>query len=235
MPPSRRRLRSRTASWRAARRPHSDALVSVHCDWRSVSLSRRASTQAEYLRKASPSAITKVVARQIFDSRGNPTVEADVYTYKVRASPTRGSREAYGQPSRQTARSAFFPHSIRFGALVSVLSQLYNDDCSCVQGMFRAAVPSGASTGIYEAVELRDNDKAKCASSAAEWQARCSPPFPQVCHQPPLTDRSRARYMGKGVQTAVDNVNKIIAPALIVRVVSAPRGDCFFRGEKGPA
>lgn len=28
--------------------------------------------------------------------------------------------------------------------------------------MFRAAVPSGASTGIYEAVELRDNDKAKC-------------------------------------------------------------------------
>ena len=30
------------------------------------------------------------------------------------------------------------------------------------QGMFRAAVPSGASTGIYEAVELRDGDKAKC-------------------------------------------------------------------------
>jgi enolase len=57
-----------------------------------------------------PSAITKIVGRQILDSRGNPTVEADVYTYK---------------------------------------------------GMFRAAVPSGASTGVHEAVELRDADKSK--------------------------------------------------------------------------
>lgn len=32
----------------------------------------------------------------------------------------------------------------------------------CVsQGLFRAAVPSGASTGIYEALELRDNDKTR--------------------------------------------------------------------------
>jgi len=44
----------------------------------------------------------------------------------------------------------------------------------------RAAVPSGASTGAFEAVELRDNDK--------------------------------NRYLGKGVQKAVDNVNNIIAP-----------------------
>jgi enolase len=48
------------------------------------------------------------VGRQIFDSRGNPTVEADVYTHK---------------------------------------------------GMFRSMTPSGASTGIHEAVELRDGDK----------------------------------------------------------------------------
>ena len=54
------------------------------------------------------SLITSVFARQILDSRGNPTVEVDVYT-------NTGS----------------------FG---------------------RAAVPSGASTGIHEAVELRDND-----------------------------------------------------------------------------
>jgi len=47
----------------------------------------------------------------------------------------------------------------------------------------RAMVPSGASTGEYEAVELRDGDK--------------------------------SRYLGKGVQKAVDNVNNIIAPALI--------------------
>jgi enolase len=56
------------------------------------------------------STIRAVHARQIFDSRGNPTVEVDVVTEK---------------------------------------------------GVFRAAVPSGASTGIYEAVELRDNDKSR--------------------------------------------------------------------------
>jgi enolase len=55
--------------------------------------------------------IEEIVARQIFDSRGNPTVEVDVYT-----------------------------ESGAFG---------------------RAAVPSGASTGKREAVELRDNDKKK--------------------------------------------------------------------------
>merc|ERR1712018_762168 len=54
--------------------------------------------------------IKKILARQIYDSRGNPTVEVDLTTEK---------------------------------------------------GIFRAAVPSGASTGIYEALELRDKDKAK--------------------------------------------------------------------------
>jgi len=53
--------------------------------------------------------IKSIKARQIFDSRGNPTVEVDLTTDK---------------------------------------------------GLFRSAVPSGASTGIYEALELRDNDKA---------------------------------------------------------------------------
>ncbi|CAL1694815.1 unnamed protein product [Somion occarium] len=52
--------------------------------------------------------ISKIHARQIFDSRGNPTVEVDLYTEK---------------------------------------------------GRFRASVPSGASTGVHEAVELRDGDK----------------------------------------------------------------------------
>lgn len=51
--------------------------------------------------------ISKIHARQIYDSRGNPTVEVDLVTGK---------------------------------------------------GLFRAAVPSGASTGIYEALELRDKD-----------------------------------------------------------------------------
>ncbi|XP_066568398.1 gamma-enolase [Amia ocellicauda] len=54
--------------------------------------------------------IQKIHAREILDSRGNPTVEVDLHTEK---------------------------------------------------GLFRAAVPSGASTGIYEALELRDNDKSR--------------------------------------------------------------------------
>jgi len=76
--------------------------------------------------------IELVLAREILDSRGNPTVEADV----ILESGARG----------------------------------------------RAAVPSGASTGEHEAVELRDGDS--------------------------------ARYLGKGVLKAVDNVNEIIAPEL---------------------
>ncbi|KAI9314418.1 enolase [Dichotomocladium elegans] len=56
------------------------------------------------------SSVTKVHARQIFDSRGNPTVEVEVMTGK---------------------------------------------------GVFRAAVPSGASTGIHEALELRDGIKSE--------------------------------------------------------------------------
>lgn len=79
------------------------------------------------------SIISDIYAREILDSRGNPTVEVEVWTESG--------------------------------------------------GYARAAVPSGASTGAFEAVELRDGDK--------------------------------DRYMGKGVQKAVDNVNEIIAPELI--------------------
>ena len=78
------------------------------------------------------SAIVDVRGREILDSRGNPTVEADV-----------------------TLESG-------------------------VRG--RAAVPSGASTGQHEAVELRDGDS--------------------------------SRYLGKGVQSAVSNINGPIAAAL---------------------
>lgn len=78
------------------------------------------------------SIISDVYAREILDSRGNPTVEVEVYL----------------------------------------------EDGS----MGRAAVPSGASTGAFEAVELRDGDK--------------------------------SRYLGKGVEKAVENINDIIAPEL---------------------
>ncbi|KAJ8266205.1 hypothetical protein GJAV_G00127700 [Gymnothorax javanicus] len=60
--------------------------------------------------------ITKIHAREILDSRGNPTVEVDLYTHR---------------------------------------------------GCFRAAVPSGASTGIHEALELRDGDKSRYLGKGA--------------------------------------------------------------------
>ena len=76
--------------------------------------------------------ITDIIAREILDCRGNPTVEVDLF---------------------------------------------------CSNGKkYRASVPSGASTGSREALELRDNDE---------------------------------RYHGKGVRKAVDNVNKIIKPAIL--------------------
>ena len=77
--------------------------------------------------------IVDVLGREILDSRGNPTVEVEVY--------------------------------LEDGTVG------------------RAAVPSGASTGIYEACELRDGDK--------------------------------DRYLGKGVEKAVENVNTEIAECLI--------------------
>jgi enolase len=77
--------------------------------------------------------ITDVYAREVLDSRGNPTVEVEVTT----------ESGAYGS----------------------------------------AMVPSGASTGEREALELRDGDK--------------------------------SRYLGKGTTKAVNNVNTIIAPAVI--------------------
>ncbi|HHV42853.1 MAG TPA: phosphopyruvate hydratase [Clostridiaceae bacterium] len=77
--------------------------------------------------------IQNIKPREIIDSRGNPTVEAEVYA----------------------------------------------DDGS----MGRAAVPSGASTGAFEAVELRDKDQ--------------------------------ARYLGKGVLKAVENIEEIITPHLL--------------------
>ncbi|CAM8898789.1 unnamed protein product [Rhodiola kirilowii] len=64
---------------------------------------------SNHMRKAVPSVITKVKARQILDSRGIPTIEVDLHTNK---------------------------------------------------GMFRASAPGGDSTGMYEAVDLRDGDKA---------------------------------------------------------------------------
>jgi len=68
-------------------------------------------------------------------------------------------------------------------------------------GRFRAAVPSGASTGIHEAVELRDGDKNAYVGKGA--------PFRHVAYS-----RSSNR-LSAGVSKAVNNVNSTIAPELV--------------------
>ena len=83
------------------------------------------------------SAIREILAREILDSRGNPTVEAEVWT-----------------------ETGFIG---------------------------RASVPSGASTGIHEAVELRDDED---------------------------------RYLGKGVQKAVKNIEQMLREELIGQEVT---------------
>lgn len=68
-------------------------------------------------------------------------------------------------------------------------------------GRFRASVPSGASTGIHEAVELRDGDKNAYVGKGIQSFYR--PSFPAFI------------YIFLGVSKAVKNVNDIIAPKLI--------------------
>lgn len=68
-------------------------------------------------------------------------------------------------------------------------------------GRFRAAVPSGASTGVHEAVELRDGDKNAYVGKGNVFMLICSSAIS-------LTSII-------GVSKAVSNVNDIIAPALI--------------------
>ena len=65
-------------------------------------------------------------------------------------------------------------------------------DCGAVG---RAAVPSGASTGISEALELRDGELSPTEA--------------------PKGINVKTRYLGKGVLKAVENVHRVIAPSLI--------------------
>ena len=94
--------------------------------------------------------ITGILAREILDSRGNPTVEVDV--------------------------------TVASGA------------CG------RAAVPSGASTGAQEALELRDHDP--------------------------------KRYLGKGVQRAVGNVNLYDLPPTVTRLPEGATKDALPTGTR---
>lgn len=94
-------------------------------------------------------------------------------------------------PSELRLTSSFFDPPVPLSASETIKKNLKKNhsgnptveaDVHTHKGVFTAAVPSGASTGIYEAVELRDGG---------------------------------SEYMGKGVMKAVDNVNKLIGPALV--------------------
>lgn len=76
------------------------------------------------------SSIKRIFARQIYDSRGNPTVEVDLQT-------------EFGTFSLNSQESLLHSQNL---------------------GIHRAAVPSGASTGVYEALELRDGGAASLKS-----------------------------------------------------------------------
>src|SRR5512143_3608023 len=110
------------------------------------------------------STIADVIAREIIDSRGNPTVEVDV----TLDSGTTG----------------------------------------------RAAVPSGASTGIYEALELRDGDKQRYLGKGDELLS--SPNMPQSPvpphSPPPPPGLTSPLFLSLGVLKAVDHINSRIAP-----------------------
>uniref|UniRef100_A0A3B4YHV7 Enolase n=1 Tax=Seriola lalandi dorsalis TaxID=1841481 RepID=A0A3B4YHV7_SERLL len=89
--------------------------------------------------------ITKIHAREILDSRGNPTVEVDLWTAKGET------------------RSSIVQSESESVLLLSLYNILNLSVCLpvCLSGHFRAAVPSGASTGVHEALELRDGDKSR--------------------------------------------------------------------------
>lgn len=84
-----------------------------------------------------------------------------------------------------------------------------------VSGLFRAAVPSGASTGIYEALELRDNDKTRYMGKGQASSPRSPfsnfPLFPQIYF-------TFIFFFLLGVKRAVKYVNDFLAPALCNQV-----------------
>lgn len=79
------------------------------------------------------------------------------------------------------------------------------------KGWYRAAVPSGASTGVYEAVELRDGGN-KYSLTGVDRASRHQLAVLELT----LLPLALCRWTGKGVSKAVGNINDIIAPGLLV-------------------
>eukprot|EP00438_Fugacium_kawagutii_P023011 Skav205119 [mRNA] locus=scaffold1864:243579:246153:+ [translate_table: standard] len=85
--------------------------------------------------------------------------------------------------------NSFDQWGVELGKVLGVKVDLCTANC-----LFRAAVPSGASTGIYEAGKL------------ATWK---------MGHALELRDDDKKRLLGKGVLKAVANINDVIAPKLM--------------------
>ncbi|RUS83742.1 hypothetical protein EGW08_008493 [Elysia chlorotica] len=134
---------------------------------------------------ASNMPIKAVHARQIFDSRGNPTVEVDLTTDK---------------------------------------------------GMFRAAVPSGASTGIYEAVELRDDGKDYMGKGVSKAISNVNKAIADalIKKQPDLKDQRAVDDMLIALD-GTDNKGKLGANAIlgvsmaVCRAAAAEKGVPLYR------
>ena len=105
------------------------------------------------------SKIVSVKAREIMDSRGNPTVEVSSpfrQRLKIKAAGVGVWTALRLERRRGKAERQDVPRGV-FNSLYVILAAPQVDLCT-EKGMFRAAVPSGASTGVYEARagELRE-------------------------------------------------------------------------------
>ena len=86
--------------------------------------------------------------------------------------------------------------------------------CISATGLFRAAVPSGASTGIYEALEMRDKDP-KAYHGKGEQNSRYIFHTRSLAVFNGIPDITLRLFDLAGVFNAVTNVNKVIAPAFV--------------------
>ena len=197
----------------------------------------------------------------MFDSRGNPTVEAEVKTHKgtymadVPSGASTGAHEACEM--RDGGRSAFAASVLPAGRALRGAARIRFERC-VASGGGRGRAPANSEGGVWprrvlpagghEACEVRDGGRSARARAAPTWPlpqrgflccAACTPRGLHVGHLLPLLatcqplllspppslpppppppappPAPRSAYMGKGVLTAVKNVNDIIAPALI--------------------
>lgn len=127
--------------------------------------------------------------------------------------------------------SALFPSTFH-----PITSPSAHQSSTTIPGLFRAAVPSGASTGIYEALELRDGDKTRYKGKGVNTY-KMSPLHQAVLFFLSLNfhNGSFSLFFGnkmgtdwhisssKGVMKAVAHINDTLGPALLQSVSNSVR------------